>query len=344
MEEQVAITGATGFIGSHVAEYFSSKGVKTVCLARSSSDTSFLKGLNTEIRTGDITEPETLVTAFHGCTAVIHTAARAADWGPYEEFAAVNIQGTLNVLQACIKQGISRCIITGSISVYGEEDSDREKDESCSFQPHYKYFLHSMFPSGMNHYRETKAEAEKKAAEFAEKNGIDLTILEPVWVYGEREFHTGFYEYLKSAKSGMPFMPGSKKNSFHVIYAGDLARAFFIVYKKELSGIHRFIIGNRKSESMEMIFTMLCNEAGIKRPLSIPKWLIYPGAFFLELFYALFRFSRPPLLTRARVNMFFDSIQYSTAKAEKELGFTNEFTLEEGIKRTVAWYKQYNYL
>ena len=88
----------------------------------------------------------------------------------------------------------------------------------------------------MNYYRDSKAIATKKAIEFAKENDLNLTILEPVWVYGEREFHTGFYEYLKDVKNGLPVVPGCKKNKFHVVYAGDVADAFYLVYQKNDQG------------------------------------------------------------------------------------------------------------
>ena len=76
----------------------------------------------------------------------------------------------------------------------------------------------------MNYYRDTKAIGTKEAIKFASENVLNLTILEPTWVYGEKEFNTGFYSYLQTVKTGIPFFLGSKKNMFSVIYAEDLAR------------------------------------------------------------------------------------------------------------------------
>jgi nucleoside-diphosphate-sugar epimerase len=113
------------------------------------------------------------------------------------------------------------------ISSYGEENSIEIKSEEHPYNSHYKYFLDSVFPCKMNYYRDTKAQATKEAIKFAEENNINLTIIEPVWVYGENEFSSGFYEYIKSVKGKTPFFLGSSKNKFHVVYAKDLARAYF---------------------------------------------------------------------------------------------------------------------
>jgi nucleoside-diphosphate-sugar epimerase len=196
----------------------------------------------------------------------------------------------------------------------------------------------------MNHYRDTKAESTRQAIAFAKRQCMNLTVLEPVWVYGENEFNSGFYEYLKTAVSGFPFMPGCRTNTFHVIYAGELARAYYLAFQKELTGIHRLIIGNQEPESMQSIYEGLCREAGVKKPGNIPKWIIYPLAVAMESISYILKWSSPPLLTRSRVNMFYDSIGFSTINAEKILGFSNQVDLKTGIHKTVQWYKKNNLL
>ena len=78
----------------------------------------------------------------------------------------------------------------------------------------------------------------------------------------------------------------------------------------------------------------------MKKPKNIAKQIVYPIGFLLELFYTIFSMKNAPLLTRGRVNMFYDNIEYSTLKAEELLGFTNDFSIEKGIKKTVEWYKE----
>ncbi|WP_042331044.1 NAD-dependent epimerase/dehydratase family protein [Desulfosporosinus orientis] len=337
---RVMITGATGFIGSHITRCFCENQVKVGCLIRKESSLVNIEGLDVELKTGDLRNIEELTRAFRGYDWVIHNAAKVADWGNYEEFYQTNVVGTVNVLIACLQAGIKNVLLTGSNSVYGEENSFSVKDEESPYQSHYPYFGDFLFPCKLNYYRDTKALAKEAALLFAAKHGLNLTILEPVWVYGEREFNTGFYEYLKTAKSGIPFVPGRKENKFHVIYAGDLARAFFLAYLKQLPGIHTFLIGNERPESMDAIYRLFCSEAGLKKPGNLPKPLIYPLAFMMELFFTLARAKKPPLLTRGRVNMFYDNIEFSVEKAREILGFRNSFTLEEGVRRTVFWYKE----
>ncbi|HQO09625.1 MAG TPA: NAD-dependent epimerase/dehydratase family protein [Clostridiales bacterium] len=341
---KVLITGASGFIGSHIVELFADKHIPAVCLVRNSSDTAFLKNLGLEPVYGDIKDTESLRSALKDIDFVIHTAGKSSDWGGYQDFYDNNVSGTINILEASISAGIKDVIITGSVSSYGEEDCSSVKNEDSPYNSHYRYFCGRIFPSAMNHYRDTKALLTQKSIEFAEKNKINLTIIEPVWVYGEREFSSGFYEYLKTVHSGIRFMPGSPSNKFHVIYAGDLAQAYLAAYLKKQKGVSRIIIGDPKAQNMNYIHSLFCSNADLKPPALLPKFLTYPVGICLELAASLFRSEKPPLLSRARVNMMYDSIEYSTARSEKLLGFKAVTPLEEGIKRTVDWYKSNGFL
>ena len=129
-----------------------------------------------------------------------------------------------------------------------------------------------------------------------------------------------------------------------MIYAADCARAFFLAYKKRIKGIERILIGNRRPEPMWYIYSCFLKNAGLARPMLLPKWIIYPVGLVLELVFTIFNIKTSPLLSRGRVNLFYDNIEYSVEKAEKLLGFTNTYSLEEGIRRTVLWYKKNNFI
>ena len=339
-DKNILITGASGLVGNHITHYFSRYEKNIYCLVRNGSSINFIKDLPVKIIYGDITDLASLENHFKGMEWIIHTAAKVTDWGNYEDYYLTNVTGTLNVMKAALSNHIRNVIITGSVSSYGEENSSVLKDETFGFRSHYPYAFDRILPSGMNHYRDTKAEATRQAIAFAKQHGINLTVMEPVWIYGENEFNSGFYEYLKIAKSGIPFMPGCRSNTFHVIYAGELARAYWLAFQKQLTGIHRIIIGNPQPDNMQSIFELLCREAGIKKPRNIPKWIIYPVAVIMESIIFMLKRTSPPLLTRSRVNMFYDSIGFSTVNAEKLLGFRNQVDLETGIRKTIHWYKE----
>lgn len=342
--DKVLLTGASGFIGSHVLEALTAAGIPVAVLARRTANLAHLLPLKPEIRYGDLQDLASVCEAVQGCAGVIHTAALAKDWGRREDFFATNVVGTLNVLEAARRRRLRQVIITGSISSYGEEDSRETKDETFPYRSHYPYFLDGWFASGFNHYRDSKAAATEQAAAFAQAHGLNLTVIEPAWVFGEREFGTGFYSYVRAVQGGARFMPGSTRNRFHVIYARDLARAYVLAWQAKRPGVERIIVGNPEAEPMHRVFSLFCRAAGLPPPRLLPKWSVYPAAFAWELAATLARSRQPPLLTRGRVNMFYDSIQFSTAKARRTLGFECDYTLEQGVRQTVAWYQQHHLL
>jgi nucleoside-diphosphate-sugar epimerase len=341
---RILLTGATGFIGSHIAELFAAQGIDCACLVRPRSSRANLAGIRVECRHGDLLDRDSIRRALNGVGMVVHAAGHVRDWGAYATFYEANVKGTVNMLEMCHECGIADVVITGSVSSYGEENCPAAKDETSPYNSHYPYLAHRILPSALNHYRDTKAEATRDAVRFAGGHGMNLTVIEPVWVYGEREFHTGFYEYVKAAKQGVPFVPGSRANRFHVIYARDLARAYLAACEKRLCGVHRIIVGNDRADSMDLVFATFCRYAGVRKPRSLPKWTLYPVAFALELLFTALRSPTPPILTRSRVNMFYDTIEYATRRSRELLGFSPRFSLEQGIEATVAWYKKNGYL
>ena len=337
-KHSVILTGSSGFIGSHIAEYFSGRGVRPVCLVRRNSNVDFLRTLPVDIVYGDITNPADVLRACDGCACVIHTAAKVTDWGPYDEFYAVNVGGTLNVMEAATRVGITDVIITGSNSCYGEEDSREIKTETSPYRSHYRYFLDRWFPSALNFYRDTKALASLIARERALQHNVNLTTVHPVWVYGEREYHTGFYEYLRTVRSGIPLFPGSRRNRFHTIYCRNLAKLYYLAYMARLPGVNTFIAADSPAEYQWVLLDMLCREAGLKMPFMVPKQVVYPLACAMELAAMLLQTRRSPMLTRAKANIFYDNIEYSSEKARTVLKYQPDYTLEESVRKTVAWY------
>jgi nucleoside-diphosphate-sugar epimerase len=321
----IKITGGTGFIGGHIVEYFQEKGVPIERVTR---------------ETADLRDLPALKKALAGAGCVIHNAARARDWGAFSDFYADNALGTKNVLEACVANGVKHVILTSSCAVYGEEDFRGVKNEESPLRSHYPYFLHRLFPCAMNFYRDTKRMAKELALTYSDR--LRLCFLEPVWVYGERERHTGFYEYLKMAKAKTPFICGSAKNKFHAVYARDLAKAYYLAYMKKAEG--SYLIAPPEAMKMEALYADFCKAAGYKKPRNLPKWLCAPAGFLLELLWTLFRAKEPPPLTRGRVNLFYDNIEYSARKAREELGFSCDYGFEESIAKTAEWYKKEGWL
>ena len=341
---RILITGGNGFIGHHIVKRFLKEGYEVVVLVREKSNLENLKDCNVEYHYGDIRDYESIEEAFKNVQGLVHVSALAKDWGNYKDFYETNVVGVINVLKLSKKYNLKKIVLTGTNSVYGEENSELVKNEKSPMSSHYKYFGDKIIPCKMNYYRDSKKAGKVEAIKYAKENKLTITFVEPVWVYGEGELTGGFYEYIKSAKEKIPFLPGSSKNNFHIIYAKDLAEIFYRAFEKQSIGIESYLAGNVKVDKMDEIYKKFCIEANVNKPKNLPKFIAYPIGFLLELLYTIFRMKNPPVLTRARVNMFYDNIEYSVDKLKDELDYIEFTPLELGIKQTVQWYKENGYL
>ena len=337
---KVALTGANGFLGSHIARVLSRSGSSVRALVRSGASTVYLRRLRgLEVVELPDTSEASLRPAIGDAEALVHNAALAADWGDLKDFRAANVGFTASVLSAAVAQGVRQVVHISSNAVLGEEDCRAPKGASAPLNPKLPYLLEGLLPSAMNHYRTTKAEGERLAVDFAKEKGLDLTVLRPVWIFGPRELHSGPYEYCQTVASGTPFFPGSNENLFHTVYVGDVARAVSRALERHLSGVHVFNIGPRQAPLMREYFGWYCEALGRRRPRNVPQWLLWPAAFLMEAAWSLAHSRKPPLLTRARLYMFYANNVYDVSDAERELGFVADTDLRRAVRKTVRWWR-----
>jgi nucleoside-diphosphate-sugar epimerase len=177
---KVFLTGGTGLVGSHVAEHLARAGHEVRALVRPGTDAAFLGSLDAELREGDITEPGSLAGALRGCDAVVHAAAAITARAPWELFRRVNVRGTESVLAAAVDQGVPRAVHVSSVAVYGGDEivlrGGVDEDASMS-RP---------LPPG-ELYGRSKREAEEVALRFQREARLEVTLVRPDVIYGERD-------------------------------------------------------------------------------------------------------------------------------------------------------------
>jgi len=344
----VFFTGGTGFIGSHVIDELLRSGYSVKALVRKSSSLDNLKeALNSdslELIRGDITESDSIKGTMEGMDVLIHTAAFASDWGKREDFEKVNIEGTKNILEEARNSKVPHIIHVSTNAVMGEEDCLETKSELSPYRPRFNYFLNGIFPSAMNHYRETKAEGEKTAREFCKMNEIKLTVARPVWVYGEREFHSGPYITAKAAGKGTRILPGKASTKYHCIYVKDLARYLVSLADREGNGEKIFNIVPEIVPTVDDIYGQIIRKMTGKDPIYLPRWLLYPVGFWMELFCTIFGTKDAPVLTRARVNMGYFNNVYDTSLLHETVKGLKETGTEKGIEQSIGWWKDHGCL
>ena len=341
---KILVTGATGFIGSHLVRALVRGGYDVTALARATSSLSYLPKKKIAVIYGDVRSEANMLAALEGFDAVFHNAALASDWAGRDEFYQTNVVGTRAVLKALRCHKIPRLILTSTIGVLGEEDCPAPKNEESPYKPRMDYFLSRVWESDMNHYRLTKTIAEQEAIAFCKQNNIALTVIRPAWVYGPREFHAGPFSLCQAVLAGVPAMPIGSTNRFHVVYVEDLAEAMVSALRRNFSGIKIFIIGAHEPPLMKDYFNALCSTLGARPRFIFPRFVFRILGFCLEFTYKLFKIKRTPLLTRARANMFYCNNVYDVSRAQQELGFTAATPLEQGIAKTVRWWRLNGFL
>ncbi len=163
----ILVTGATGFIGGHVAEACVARGHAVRTIARPSSDTALVDRLGVAIERGDLTDPETVRRGVEGVDAVIHCAAKVGDWGPVADYRAVNVDALRTLLEACYNKPLKRFIHLSSLGVYAPRHH-YGTDETEPLPPRH-----------MDGYTQTKVEAEHLALDAHRLHGTPVVILRP---------------------------------------------------------------------------------------------------------------------------------------------------------------------
>ena len=323
---RVLLTGGTGFLGKNVARALSAKGREVRILARPGSN---LGGLpeTAEVVRGDVTDAESLRRAAEGCGAVVHMAALVKMWVPdRSRFDDVNLGGLRNALEAARGAG-ARLVYTSSFIAVGP--TGREPADESRIHPGAGF---------RNDYERTKAAADSLARRAA-ASGQDVVMLYPGVVYGPGDLTDGnlvvkmIADHLRGRFPGI-IGPGDRLWSY--AFVEDVAEGHALALEKGRSGERYFLCGG--NVSMNGLFDTLRAVAGVAPPRRhIPYAVAGPLGFALHAWAELT--GRDPLLTHEVVNVFREHWAYSSAKAERELGY-RPTPLREGLRRTVEWLRE----
>lgn len=318
------ITGINGFIGSNLAERLLKEGWKVRGLIRKSSDLKFLEGMDIEYHYGDITEPKSLTAPMTGVNQVFHVAALSSDWGYFEKFYKINVDGTLNVAKAAKAAEVERMVYISTVAMYGfGRVNVKESDEK----------LHTDFP-----YCETKKIAEEKVFDYAKNNGLRLTAVKPGNVFGVKD-HTFIEKYIDALISGkVGYIDGGVRKTCPV-YIENLIDGIMLASQKEDAIGETFFITDGLDITWKEFTDKIAVELGLQKPKStFPYFLAFAVAAVMEFLFTALDTKEPPLLTRYRIFNGGKDYTFSIEKARTVLGFEPKVNLDEAIKRTVNWY------
>ncbi|MFH0982387.1 MAG: NAD-dependent epimerase/dehydratase family protein [Planctomycetota bacterium] len=324
------VTGATGLLGSHIAEQLRQRGRRVRALVRPSSDRSFLASIGCESVYGDVTDPASLVEACRGAEVVYHAAARVGDWGPWREFVAITIEGTRHLLDAAATAGVKRFVHISSISVYGYVDGEGAVFDETT-------------PLGFGlykwaYYSRAKVQAEGIVWDYYRAGKIPVTVIRPSWLYGPRDRAT-MGRLIDSIRRGKCKLIGDGDNRLNVVHAANVAEAAILAADSDQAVGEAYNCSNDGVLSQRAYFNKIAEALGESLiTKSVPYRVARAVAFILECFGHAFQTKRPPLVTRYAVWLIGRRSFFETRKARVQLGWESTISYDEGIPAAVKWY------
>jgi dihydroflavonol-4-reductase len=325
------VTGATGFVGSSVVKALLARGEPVRVLIRADSNRRNLRDLPVETVIGDLEQPSTLRRAVAGCRALYHVAADYRLWAPRPDaMYRVNVDGTRALLRAAADAGVARIVYTSSVATLGPDPDGRPADETTPAK------LDDM----IGHYKRSKYLAEQAVHELIEREGLAAVIVNPSAPIGPgdgRPTPTGRI-VLEAARGRIPAYVDTGLNVVHV---DDVAAGHLLAYERGAVG-ERYILGGQNLTLGEVL-TLIAVHAGRPPPrLRLSAALIVPLAYLSEMA-ARFGRGAEPLLTVDGLRMARKRMHYSSAKAERELGYRSR-PAADAVRDALAWYRRHGYL
>ena len=329
------VTGATGFLGSHVARVLAEQGAQLRLLVRPTSDLRNIDGLNADRVEGDLRDPASIEKALAGCDVVFHVAADYRLWvrDPDEMYRS-NVEGTRSLLEAARKQGVRRVVYTSSVATMGF---------TSGFSSNHGNVADEQSPVGIEdmigHYKRSKFMAEQVAIEAA-RSGVDVVIVNPTTPIGERDIKptpTGriVVDFLKRK------FPAYVETGLNLVDATECARGHVQALEKGRSG-ERYILGG-ENLTLKQILDRLAAITSLPSPTVKLPYIFALAAGVVDEMVTGRVLGREPRATIDAVRMGRKMMFVSSAKAERELGWRT-VPVDGALRRSVDWFRDNGYV
>ena len=323
------VTGATGFLGSHVARVLADGGATLRLLVRPTSNLKNLQGLNADTVTGDLRDAASLEKAIAGCDTVFHVAADYRLWvRDANEMYRSNVDGTRAILEAARKNGVGRVVYTSSVATIGFTSNGSPADEDSPVS------LANM----IGHYKRSKFMAEQVAME-AGRSGMHVVTVNPTTPIGEQDVKptpTGriVVDFLKRK------FPAYVDTGLNLVDVRECARGHVAALERGKAG-ERYILGG-EDLTLKQILDKLGQITGLPSPkLKLPYAVAFAAGVFGEMVTGRVLHG-DPRATIDTVRMGKKKMFASSVKAERELGWKT-IPVDDALKRAVEWFRANGY-
>lgn len=322
------VTGANGFVGSHLVDLLLSKNFKVRCLVRKSSNLKWLEGKDVEIFKCGLNDPEGVRDTFKGAGYIFHVAGVVKSKKP-EGYFAGNVDTTRLLLETALenKDTLKKFVVVSSQTASGPSLNGVPVNEDTPCNP------------GTTYARSKFAE-EELARSFMDK--IPVTICRAPAVYGERD--TEIFIFFNTFYKGLMTTIGFDNKVLSLVHVSDLAEGLYLAAINENSAGETYFISSEEYYTWDQVGDILSKILN-KKPLKVkvPHFMVYFIASIAQ-FLAIFS-SKPATLNLEKAwDITRQAWTCDTGKAVRELGYRQKISIEEGIRRTVHWYKKMKWL
>jgi nucleoside-diphosphate-sugar epimerase len=324
----VLVTGAAGFLGSHVTDLLLARGERPRALVRPGEDVASLAAADLDIYQADVGDSATLGPALQGVDRVFHCAARTGPWGPAAEYQRTNVRGLQTLVRTALDAGVGRLVHVSSITVHGN-DVGGQADESAPLR------------AEPNPYSRSKVEGERLLEHMIQDEGAPVTIVRPGWIYGPRDT-ASFARFARMIETGRMIMVGSGENHLPLIYAQDAARGVLLAGEAGQAEGRSYLLVNDEPVTQREFLTAVATELGAPAPRwHIPYRLAVGLGAVAESLGRMSRRREPPPVMRYGLQLLGGENRFSISRARRELGFSPQVDLAEGVRRSVEWHRSH---
>lgn len=324
------VTGASGMLGAQLCRQLHAEGLIVRALARGPLRHPLLADIPLETAPGDLCEPQSLREAARDCRVVFHAAGKIS-YLPRErrECFAVNVEGTRNLLQAATSAGVERVIVTSSTAAVGiPKTGEPPLDETAPFSPRYQ----------SNPYMASKREAEQLALAWPDMATVAVN---PSTIYGGGDVKGNTaVVFRRLARGRLRWIP---PGGLGVVSVADCARGHLLAWRSGQAG-QRYILCGANLTFAELL-PAIASALEVQPPMRrLPPWLERPATLGLAAYDLFCGGAKGASLSRHMAPLLFRRRFYSSARAERELGWAPQQSLEEMIGEAADFYREHDML
>jgi nucleoside-diphosphate-sugar epimerase len=324
----ILVTGGNGFVGRHVISALQDRGDDLRVLALPGEDTNWLEQRGVVVYRGDVRVLGSLPRTVRGADAVVHLAAMMDVWRPIADYRAVNVTGTENVGRAALAAGVRRFVHMSSSSVYGMA-LGRPADESFPFAP---------FPDP---YPITKAAGDSAVQRMIAEDHLPAVIIRPCQIFGPGD-HLHFGRTAGRLRSGRGIIVGSGENAMPFVYITDVVQGLLLALDCDHAVGQAYNISGDRPLTQQQFLDAIAYDIGASPPRThVPYRILYAAGYLAERLAVVTRSRSRPPITRLGVAFLGTDNQYATGKARRELGYSPQVELRDGLRLTAMWYRRH---